>query len=365
MTATVPKPLPRGENALIGPGVPTRLSAPYTGQPGPDSSPARVAVVGTGAWWGREHLRAFSVRSDSELCAVVGRSSATAEARGREYSVPWYTDVSAMLEAEQPDLVSVTLPNEAHFDTTLALIRAGVPLLVEKPLVFDLAEADQLLAEAAQRDLFFAINFNHRYAHPVQLAHQAMIDGKLGDLVFATWRFGGEAGTSAHPHANLIETQCHGFDMLEYLAGPIESVAAQMTDITGKGFSTMTVALRFASGAVGSLVGSYDSSYAYPATHHLELNGTAGRAVVTDTVGQFELSRVGEETREVWQPGYFNDNDRQFHRMFDRHLDDVLRALRAGDEPPVHARAGRRALQLALAAVSSFETGRRVDTPLD
>ena len=62
------------------------------------------------------------------------------------------------------------LPNEGHFEPTLRVIRAGFPLLVEKPLVFDLGEADTLLAEAAERDLFFAINFNHRYARPVRLA---------------------------------------------------------------------------------------------------------------------------------------------------------------------------------------------------
>ena len=45
---------------------------------------------------------------------------------------------------------------------------------------------------------------------------------------------------------------------------------------------------------------------------------------------------------------------------FDRHVDDLLAAFRRGEEPPVHARAGRRALELAYAAVESFETGRRV-----
>ena len=48
-----------------------------------------------------------------------------------------------------PDLVSVCLPNEAHFDATMQVIEAGVPLLAEKPLAFDLGEADQMLAAAA------------------------------------------------------------------------------------------------------------------------------------------------------------------------------------------------------------------------
>jgi len=318
--------------------------------------------VGTGPWWGRQHAIAFSTRTDARLCAVVGRTSDRTEQRAAEFGVPGYVDVEQMLEREAPDLVSVCLPNEAHFETTMQVIRAGFPLLVEKPLVFDLDEADLLLAEAARQRLFFAINFNHRYARPVQLAHEAISNGDLGPLTFATWRFGGEPGTSAHPHANLIETQCHGLDMLEHLCGPISSVMAQMTDVTGRGFSTLSVALRFDNGAVGSLLGSYDSSYAYPDTHRVELNGLDGRVVIEDTVRRYTFSRTGSETSNVWQAGYFNDRERGFHATFDRYLDAMLPAFVAGQEPPVHAEAGRRALRLCRGIIESFETGSRVGT---
>jgi myo-inositol 2-dehydrogenase / D-chiro-inositol 1-dehydrogenase len=325
--------------------------------------PTRVAVVGTGSWWGLQHTNVFSSRADTELVAVVGRDPARTAARAATYGVPSYVDIAEMLDRERPDLVSLCLPNEGHFEPTLQVIRAGCPLLVEKPLVFALDEGEALLAEARSRNLFFAINFNHRYARPVQLARDAMVGGDLGRLVFATWRFGGEPGTSAHPHANLIETQCHGLDMLEYLCGPIDSVMAQMTDVTGRGWSTLVVALHFANGGVGSLLGSYDSSYAYLATHRVEVNGTAGRLVIDDTVRRFTFQAAGDETARVWQAGYFNDHDRDFHHTFNRHVDHLLDALRCGREPPVHARAGQRALVLADAIIRSFETGKRISTP--
>lgn len=320
----------------------------------------RVAVVGTGEWWGREHARVFSEHPDVELCAIVGRSSEKTERRAREFGTMPYVDLDRMLDAETPDLVSICLPNESHFGPTLRVIEAGYPLLVEKPFVFELEEADRLLSEADERNLFFAINFNHRYARPVQLANEAIASGALGDVIFATWRFGGEVGTSKHPHANLIETQCHGFDMLEHLCGPIESVSAHMTDPTGSGYTTMAVALTFASGAVGSLVGSYDSSYAYPETHYVEVNGSAGRVQIVDTVKRFTHSVPGTELREVWEAGYFNDRDRDFAHMFELHVDEILRALRQSQEPPIHARAGRRALLLAHACIQSFEESRQV-----
>jgi myo-inositol 2-dehydrogenase/D-chiro-inositol 1-dehydrogenase len=339
--------------------------APAVARPdeGSPAAVSRVAVIGTGAWWGLHHAQVFAARPDTRLVAVVGRDPGRTAERAGPLGARAYVDLDEMLEAEAPDLVSVCLPNEGHFAPTLQLIRAGVPLLVEKPLVFSVEEGAQLVAEAAGRDLFFAINFNHRYARPVRLAADAIERGDLGDLVFASWRFGGEPGTSSHPYANLIETQCHGFDLLEHLCGPIDSVAAQVTDQTGAGFSTLAVALHFAAGAVGTLLGSYDSSYAYPGAHLLEVNGTTGRVLVEDTVRRFTLNRVGDETSQVWQAGYFNDNDRDFHATFDRYLDDLLPALRAGSPPPVPAAAGLRALVLAEAVIRSAETGSRVSVP--
>lgn len=322
-------------------------------------NPIKIALVGTGGW-ARQHARILSSRTDVEFCAVVGRNAERTARRAQESRTRPYTSIQTMLREEKPELVCVCLPNEHHFDATLELLDAGVPLLVEKPLVFEMEQANALLDAAQKRALFFAINFNHRYSRPMQLAKAAIDAGELGDIVFATWRFGGEGG-AGHPHANLIETQCHGFDSLEWLCGPIASVMAEMTDRTGKGFSTLALALRFQNGAVGSLVGTYDSSYAYRDTQRIEVNGTRGRVLIEDTVRRFELQRAGDETAQTWQAGYFNDEGREFQRTFDLHMDAVLEAFRAGEAPPIPAEAGQRALQLALAAIESFETGRRVD----
>ena len=324
-----------------------------------NQSPLTVAVVGTGGW-GEQHARVFSQRPDTALGGVLGRDPSRTALRATRYGTRPYVDLDRMLDEVQPDLVTVCLPNEQHFDVTMRLIERGVPLLVEKPLVFDLGEADALLDAARERDLFFAINFNHRYSEAFVRAKRAIDDGEIGEHVFVTWRFGGEANHGTSRHANLIETQCHGFDMLEHLVGPIESVAAQMTDKTYGDWSTIAVALRFANGAVGTMLGSYDSSYSYPDSQLVEVNGTQGRLVVRDTVRELTIQRAGDETEHRWAPGYFNDEARSFQGTFDRHVDRVLESLRRGDGPPIHALAGRRALVLALAAIESHESGRAV-----
>ncbi|MEV6282600.1 Gfo/Idh/MocA family oxidoreductase [Kribbella sp. NPDC051770] len=310
----------------------------------------RVAVIGAGGW-GRQHARAFAQHPEAELVGIWSRDLGKAERRAAEWHTTGYDDVDRMIDAERPDLISVCLPNTEHFVLTERLLKRRIPLLVEKPLVFDLDEAHTLIAEAA--DTFFAINFNHRYAVPVQRAAEAIRSGRLGVLDFLTWRFGGEGSSAHHPYANLIETQCHGIDLLEHLGGPIEAVSAELHG------STVAATLRFASGAVGSLVGSYDSSYAYPGTHHLEVNGHAGRVLVEDTVKRYTFSAAGNETREVWEAGYFDDLGRSFEQTFDRHLDALLAALAAGDEPPVPATAGLRALEVCAAIIEASGSGRR------
>ena len=325
-------------------------------------NPVRVAVVGAGGW-GAQHARVFSSRTDTELVAIAGRSPERTAARAADFGVPPYTDLQRMLDETQPDLVSVCLPNEGHFEPTRELLLAGADLLVEKPLVFDLAEADELLEIARHRGSFFAINFNHRYAEPVKRAKAAIEAGELGEIVFATWRFGGEANHGTSRHANLIETQCHGFDMLEHLVGPIAALSATMTDATYGDWSTVAIALDFESRAVGTMLGSYDSSYAYPDSQLIEVNGTEGRLVIRDTVRQLEISTAGDAERRVWQAGYFDDEARGFHQTFDRHVDEIVPALREKRQPPVSATAGRRALQLAVGAIRSFDEGVRVDVP--
>lgn len=326
------------------------------------TAPLKVAVVGAGGW-GAQHARIFAGRPDTELVGVLGRNPARTAARAAAFDTRPYTDLSAMIDTARPDLITVCLPNEDHYEVTLRLIEAGIALLVEKPLVFELDQADALIESAERAGIFFAINFNHRYAEPVVRAKAALDAGELGELSFLSWRFGGEPNLGASAHGNLIETQCHGFDLLEHLGGPITSVMARFGPRIDGAHRALALALEFASGAVGTLLGSYGSSYAYPGAQLIELNGDRGRALIEDTVRRLTISTAGDEESRVWQAGYFNDEARSFHATFDRHVDAVITALRAGDPPPVPARAGRRALRLAHAAITSDRTGRRVEVP--
>ena len=319
----------------------------------------KVALIGTGNWC-LQHCRVLSHHPQVEFCGILGRNKERTKRRAKLYDVPYYLDLKELIKYQKPDLINISLPNEHHFDMTMQVIKSSCHLFVEKPLVFKMNEANKLINEAKKRKLFFGINFNWRYSTPVRKAIKAINENKLGDINFITWRFGGTGG-GGDPFGNLIETQCHGFDMLEYLNGPIKSVHSFMTNKTNNGFSTFVISMKFANKAVGSLTGSYDTSYAYPNSHYLEINGSKGRILIEDQVRKFTFNKKNNETAEVWQSGFFNDYEREFHRTFDDHYNQVIYNFINKKKPPIHANSGRRALELALAAIKSFKNNKTVN----
>ena len=321
----------------------------------------KIAIVGAGGW-GYQHARAFSARRDVQIVAFAGRTYERTKARADEFGAACYTDIGKMLDAEKPDLVSLCLPAMGTYAPTMQVIEAGIPLLVEKPLAYDLNEARALIDAAQKRDLFFAIDFEQKYSVPCLKARKAIENGDLGNIIFAHWRFGhGWWGKMGHPQTNLIEAQCHGINMLETLCGKIESVAAQMTDIGGKdSFSTFALALKFTSGAVGTFLATMDANSSNRLCQLIEIGGTNGRILIEDNVRRYSFQRTDSDTEEVWQAGFFDDDGRSFNRSLDRYLDDMLTAFRDGKKPPVPATEGLRALEIAYAAVESFETGKRI-----
>ena len=322
----------------------------------------RVAVIGAGGW-GYQHARAFFEREDTELVAIAGRNPEKTAKRAAAFGTKPYTNIDQMLQAEKPDLVSICLPAQHNFEVTLNVIEKGFPVFAEKPLAYRLEHGRALIDAAQRKELFFAIDFEQKYSIPCLKAQEAIRAGRLGTPVFALWRFGhGWESVMDHPHMNLIEAQCHGINMLETLCGRIRSVSAEMTDTGGKGsFASFSLSLRFENGAVGSFLATVDADEHNRLSQLVEIGGTKGRILIEDNVRRYSFQEKGSDTEEVWQAGFFDDDGRRFNKNLDRYLDDMLPALREGRRPPVPAAEGLRALEIAYAAIESFENGRRVE----
>ena len=120
-------------------------------------------------------------------------------------------------------------------------------------------------------------------------------------------------------------------------------------------YTSAAIALRFRSGAVGSILGSWDSSNDHPQAQLFEFSGTEGRVVVENVVDAVRLSEHAEAAYSEWRPGLFDTERRDFWHTIDAHLAAFVDCIGRGVSPPVTGEDGLRALELAFAAIRSHE----------
>ena len=142
----------------------------------------RVGVIGAGAW-GRNHVRTLASMPDVELTAVCDLSASVREKTSRAYPGVLVTDsVQALLE--RVDAVVVASTARTHAALGLEAVRAGKPVMVEKPYALTVREAVEL-AEESDRLKVPALVGHLLEFHPVVDRLKAMIkDGSLGEVYY-------------------------------------------------------------------------------------------------------------------------------------------------------------------------------------
>jgi predicted dehydrogenase len=337
------------------------MSAASSTGSGDNHRPLRAGVVGAG-FVGSIHARALVEHPDVALVAVCGRTRPKTESLAEKHGVPFHLSVAELLEEQSPDIVCVCTGNDEHVEPTIAALNAGVHVFVEKPMAFRIEEAQRMVAVAEQAGVKLGVNFNHRFAEPYHRALRFVGDGSLGVPAYACLKFAGDVYPDLNdPYCMLIETQGHSFDLLRLFGGDIEEVSAYLADPRGIGaYTSAAISMRFLSGAVGVLLGSWDSSYSQPASILFELSGTEGRVVVENIVDAVRLFRHDRPDYTEWRPGLFDSARRDFWRTIDAHVGAFVDAVRDGQDPPVTGDDGLRALEATYAAIRSFEEGRPV-----
>lgn len=221
----------------------------------------RLALVGAGLI-GRQHAARIAAEPSVALAAVVDPDPA-GRALAAEHGAAWHPDLEGLLAGALPNGAIVATPNRLHVEQSLALVRAGVPVLVEKPIAEDVAAAERLVAAAEAAGVALLVGHHRRHSAVAAAARAAIDGGMLGRVVAvqatcwlakppgyfdAAWRREPGAGPVL---INLI----HDIDMLRHLCGEIVGVQA-MASSAVRGFAvedTAVVLLRFAGGALGTM----------------------------------------------------------------------------------------------------------------
>ncbi len=118
----------------------------------------RVAVVGAGAF-GRNHCRVVHESERADLVAVVDTDATRAEAMASQYGARACTGFQDL----QVDAAIVAVPTTAHEEVGIALLEAGIDVLVEKPIAPDLAAATRLIEVAESKGRILQVGHLERF----------------------------------------------------------------------------------------------------------------------------------------------------------------------------------------------------------
>jgi predicted dehydrogenase len=231
------------------------------------SKTVKVGVIGCGRIAGH-HCRSITQVEGVELVAVSDLAKDKAEAYGKEFSRPFYTDYREMLE-RHPEIntVAVITPSGMHYEHGMEMLeRFGKNIIVEKPTFLKGSQLEEAFGLAAKKGLNVFPVFQNRYNKAVTRVKKAIESDELGkpriisvrvrwcrpqryyDL--APWR-----GTWSQDGGALTNQGIHHMDLLRYLGGEVDQVNAAMRTLGAniEVEDTAVGTVKFKSGAVGAV----------------------------------------------------------------------------------------------------------------
>jgi predicted dehydrogenase len=216
------------------------------------------------------HVAAIKASDKVALKGVTARRPESAQKFADEHCVDAYADAAAIAADPAIDFAVIVTPPNARTELIEPLAKAGKPILLEKPVARDYKEAEQVVTLCEDAGVKLGIVFQHRMREASKKAAELVASGALGALGVAEidvpwWReqaYYDEPGRGTYARDGggvLISQAIHTLDLALSLTGPVASVQAMTA--TSR-FHTMeaedfaTAGLRFANGAIGSLVTS-------------------------------------------------------------------------------------------------------------
>ncbi|MEU7332241.1 Gfo/Idh/MocA family oxidoreductase [Streptomyces parvus] len=206
---------------------------------GATGAPLRVALVGYGLAGSVFHAPLVSATDGLVLDTVVtSNEERRAEARAAHPKVRFAASPDELWErADELDLVVIASPNKTHVPLATAALKAGLPVVVDKPIAGTAAEARELAALAEERGLLLSVFQNRRWDNDFRTLAALIADGELGEVQrfesrFERWRpqlKGGwrESGDPDEIGGLLYDLGSHVVDQALVLFGPAVQVYAE------------------------------------------------------------------------------------------------------------------------------------------
>lgn len=190
-------------------------------------SNVRLGFIGTGGNMNR-HLRELTEIGGTQFVAFCDIVIEKAEQAVNQYGGKAYADYNQMLAREELDAVYISIPPFAHGAPEKAVIAAGLPMFVEKPVHMDADEAKEIAAQIEDKGIITAAGYQERYLDIIDKAQDLLASRRVG--FFMGYWMGGMPGgwwrEKAKSGGQLMEQTTHEFDMARYLFGEVKTVYA-------------------------------------------------------------------------------------------------------------------------------------------
>jgi predicted dehydrogenase len=343
----------------------------------------RIGIIGTGGISG-VHFRGYlEFPQECRIVALCDMTPARAEQRKEQYGLAdarVYDDPAAMLIAEQLDVVSIATPPSTHAALAVQALRAGVNVLVEKPMARSVEECDAMLAAARESGMLLSVVAQNRFRDDMVTLKEALDSGLVGAVSHAqissawwrgssyydlSWRgtWESEGGGCTLNHA------IHHIDLALWMLGRPKAVTAVLTNVQhdNSEVEDLSVAILQYERALAELTSSV--------VHHGE-----EQAIVVQ--GEFaKVAQPWSVTAMTAQPNGFPTEEgnpalvEALDALAAAHdplpqlghsgqIGDVLRAVRERRRPAVDGVDGRNAVEVVTAIYEAGIERRTVDLPL-
>ena len=142
----------------------------------------KIAVVGCGAMVEQQHLPSLMRIDDCQVTTLVERNLTRANALAEKFGIPQAVDDYHRLIGTDTDAVIIGLPNHLHAPVTIDLLKAGIHVLVEKPISLTVAECDAMINAAKESGAILAVGHIRRFSQAGRFAKWAIESGLLGKI---------------------------------------------------------------------------------------------------------------------------------------------------------------------------------------
>jgi UDP-N-acetyl-2-amino-2-deoxyglucuronate dehydrogenase len=329
------------------------------------------------------HAQAIRAAKQARLVAAVDVDSDRLARFSAQFNCRSYASLEQMLLDPEIQVVNILTPNHLHTEAVLQAARAGKHILVEKPPAMSLHEIDVMKEACAAACVKIGVVLQCRMRKSVQAIQRAIREGRFGKIYHAdaymkwfrsseyyrmdAWRMSRRSGAGV-----TIQQAFHYIDLLQYLVGPVERVAAHMTNLSHPDIPLEDTVLAFVTYENGAQGVVEASTALWPGTDvRIEVNGEDGTVImIGERMDTWKFRDERPEDPEIRRygsaavaTGATGAADLGFHDH-QAVIENMVLAIEQGSEPMITLAAVRPTLEWALAMYQSAKQHTPVDLPI-